>query len=225
MRNILLVEDQKDIQIANKIILERRGGYNVRLAMNLAEARQNIKELVPDLIVLDIMLPDGSGLDFLAELRNDFNLNIPVLLLTALSETSDELKGILAGGDDYITKPYDNKILLARIERSLQRVRQMPASLSIGKIKIDTASKRAYVDGKDMTLNSKEISLLEQFVQNPQKIMTSEYLYEKIWGQKMLSDDTALRKAISSLRIKLQEVGAEYTITVSRGEGYYFELK
>ncbi|MCL1878009.1 MAG: winged helix-turn-helix domain-containing protein [Defluviitaleaceae bacterium] len=94
----------------------------------------------------------------------------------------------------------------------------MPQKLSIGTIKIDTASKRAYVDGKDMNLNSKETSLLEQFIQNPQKIMTGEYLYEKVWGQKMLGDDTALR-------IKLQDIGAEYTITVSRGEGYYLELK
>ncbi|MCL2225612.1 MAG: response regulator transcription factor [Defluviitaleaceae bacterium] len=222
MSNILLVEDEIDIQRANKIILERRGGYTVRLAMNLAEARQSISESMPNLIVLDIMLPDGTGLDFLAELRNDMGINIPVLLLTALSETSDELKGIQAGGDDYITKPYDNRVLLAKIERALHRASIIPDTITLGKIKIDTASNRAFVNGNDIDLTPKEISLLGQFIQNPEKIMSSEYMYKKVWGQEMGKDDTAFRKAVSGLRTKLTEHEAGYTITASKGEGYYF---
>jgi CheY-like chemotaxis protein len=118
--NILLVEDNEDIQELNKEFLEETGGYNVRLAMSLTEARECIAESVPDIIVLDIMLPDGSGLDFLKELKQDKDM--PVLLLTALSESSDEIKGLRAGGDDYIAKPYDNNVLLARIETNLRRV-------------------------------------------------------------------------------------------------------
>lgn len=222
MHNILLVEDEPAIQRANKVILERRGGYTVCLAMNLTEARQSIAESMPDLIVLDIMLPDGTGLDFLAELR-DGDINIPVLLLTALSETSDELKGIKAGGDDYITKPYDNEVLLAKIERALLRASKIPATLSIGRIKIDTASNRAFVNDNDINLAPKEFSLLEQFIQNPEKTMSGKYLYKKIWGQEMGKDDKALRTAISGLRVKLTEHDAGYTVTVSKGEGYYFE--
>jgi len=122
---ILLVEDNKDIQELNKEFLEETGGYNVRLAMNLAEARESIAESEPDIIVLDIMLPDGSGLDFLKELKQD--RDVPVLLLTALSESSDEIKGLQAGGDDYIAKPYDNNVLLARIETSLFRALKVKA--------------------------------------------------------------------------------------------------
>jgi DNA-binding response OmpR family regulator len=220
MYNILLVEDEPAIQRANKVILERRGGYTVRLAENLAEARQSIAESVPDLIVLDIMLPDGSGLDFLAELRAG-DISIPVLLLTALSETSDELKGIEAGGDDYITKPYDNEILLAKISRALHRASKIPSTLSIGGIKIDTASGRAFVNGNDINLAPKEFALLQQFIQNPKKTINSDYLYEKIWGQGMHGNDKALRTAVSGLRVKLIKSG--YTVTVSKGEGYYFE--
>ncbi|MCL2216792.1 MAG: response regulator transcription factor [Defluviitaleaceae bacterium] len=223
MRNILLVEDEADIQFANKIFLERRGGYNVRLAMSLAEARQSIAELLPDLIVLDIMLPDGNGLDFLKELRQGMNINMLVLLLTALSETSDELKGLAAGGDDYITKPYDNRLLLARIERMLHRAAQIPDILAIGTVKMDMPSKRSYVNDKDMNLTSKEFSLLEQFVQHPETVMSAEHLYVKVWGQEMIGDYATLKKTISKLRTKLSELDAEYTIIAQKGRGYYLE--
>ena len=122
--NILLVEDNRDIQKLNKETLERRGGYEVRLAMNLAEARKQITEQVPCLIILDIMLPDGSGLEFLRELRH--STNIPVLLLTALGESGDIVKGLKAGGDDYLAKPYNNDVFLARIESLLRRSAQIP---------------------------------------------------------------------------------------------------
>jgi len=222
MYNILLVEDEAGIQFANKAHLERSGGYTVRTAMNLAEARQSITESVPDLIVLDIMLPDGSGLDFLNELRQAGN-NLPILLLTALSEADDQVKGLRAGGNDYLTKPYDNSVLIARIESALRTASKIPVSLSVGNVKIDTASKRAYVGDVDMGLNIKEFSLLEQFIQHPEQMLTTSGLYEKVWGQKMIKDNTALKTAISRLRAKLSELDAGYTITFSKGEGYYFE--
>jgi len=221
MYKVLLVEDEERILFANKIILERKGGYAVQSAVNIAEARICVQENQPDIIVLDIMLPDGSGLDFLEELRRD--KNIPVLLLTALSESSDEVKGIAAGGDDYITKPYNNDVLLGRIEMVLRRTYSIPETLTIGGIKIDIAAKKAFFNDEDMGLTPKEYSLLERFVQQPEKILSADNLYEKAWGQKMLGDDTTLRKTISALRTKLLELEAGYTITVSRGEGYYLE--
>ncbi|MCL2204419.1 MAG: response regulator transcription factor [Defluviitaleaceae bacterium] len=221
MYNVLLVEDEERILFANKIILERKGGYNVQTAVNLAEARKCVQENQPDIIILDIMLPDGSGLDFLEELRRD--KNIPVLLLTALSESGDELKGIAAGGDDYITKPYNNDVLLGRIEMVLRRTYSIPDTLTIGGIKIDIAAKKAFFNGEDMGFTPKEYSLFERFAGQPEKVMSADYLYEKAWGQKMLGDDSTLRKTISSLRTKLLELDAGFTITVSRGEGYYLE--
>jgi DNA-binding response OmpR family regulator len=177
MYKVLLVEDEERILFANKIILERKGGYAVQTAMNLAEARKCVQENRPEIIVLDIMLPDGSGLHFLEELRRD--KNIPVLLLTALSESGDELKGIAAGGDDYITKPYNNDVLLGRIEMVLRRTYSMPETLSIGGIKIDTAAKKAFFNGEDMGLTPKEYSLLERFAGQPEKVMSADSLYEK----------------------------------------------
>ena len=222
MRNVLLVEDEKAILIANKTILERRGGYKVRLAESLAEARQCLEQSIPDIILLDIMLPDGNGLDLLCELRES-NIKIPVLLLTALNEISDEIKGIEAGGNEYITKPYNNDVLLTRIDMLLKNAESMPDKIALGAIKIDVSARRVYVNDKEVALTSKELSLLEVFMQNPEKIFNGDYLYEKVWGQKMMDDDSVLRKTISKLRTKLQEFDAGYTVTVSRGEGWYFE--
>ena len=118
--DILLVEDNEDIQRANKKMLERRGGFNVRLAMNLAEARKQVAHAKPDIMVLDILLPDGNGLDFLRELRAGLSC-IPVLLLSVLGKAGDIVNGLQAGADDYMAKPYENAVMLARIESLLRR--------------------------------------------------------------------------------------------------------
>ena len=220
MKNILLVEDNVKIQEINKELLEEVGGYEVSLAMNLAEARASIKKRLPNLIVLDIMLPDGSGLDFLKELRSN-DVKTPVLLLTALSETSDEIRAIREGGDDYIAKPYDNGVLLVRIEALLRRTSFVPKSLSKGKLKLDFVSGSAYLDGEDMMLSKKEFSLLRLFIQNESCLMSAENLYEAVWGQPMGSDSQALSAALSRLRKKL--TGCGYTISTEYGVGYRFE--
>jgi DNA-binding response OmpR family regulator len=221
---ILLVEDEQIIQEKNKRILERRG-YSIRQAYSLAEARSIMGEKTPAegrrpcAIVLDIQLPDGSGLNFLHELRK--TSTIPVLMLTAMGTPEDIVKGLAAGGDDYLTKPYELAVFLMRVEALLRRASLMPATLGIGSIRIDTASGRAYINGEDMRLQQKEYSLLQQFVQNPDKVMSAEFLYEKVWGQKMNGDDNALKVALSKLRLKLEDTG--YTIVALRGEGYCFE--
>ena len=115
------MEDNEDIQRANKRTLEKYGGYNVRLAMNLSEARKQITTAEPDLMVLDILLPDGNGLDFLRELRASLSC-FPVLLLSVLGKAGDIVNGLQAGADDYMAKPYENAVMLARIESLLRRV-------------------------------------------------------------------------------------------------------
>jgi len=220
MYNVLLVEDEADIQFANKVLLERRGGYNVRLAMNLAQARRSIEEAVPDIIVLDIMLPDGSGLDFLEGLRQG-SRRIPVLLLTALSETSDELKGIQAGGDDYITKPYDNDILLARIEALLRRTQQVPQTITKGPLTLDLLSSCAFHSGENLMLTDKEFNLLLMLTQNEGQTLSPEYIYEKIWGQPLVGGKNVVQSAVKRFRQKIQPTG--YDIKTVYGKGYVFE--
>ena len=215
---LLLVEDEPLVQVNNKKILQRRG-YVIKQAMSLAEAREKIAEDSPRAIVLDIMLPDGSGLDFLNELRQ--TSNVPVLLLTAMGTSQDIIRGLEAGGDDYLTKPYNLSVFLMRVEALLRRSSLVPDMLEVGPLKLDPASGKAFIDGEDMVLPQKEYALLQQFAQYPEKIISAEYLYEKVWGQEMLEEDKSLKVAISKLRSKL--AGSGYTITASRGEGYYLE--
>ena len=215
---LLLVEDEPSVQANNKKILNRRG-YALRQAFTLAEARAHIREELPRAVVLDIQLPDGSGLELLHELRQ--TSNIPVLMLTAMGTPQDIIRGLEGGGDDYLTKPYELAVFLMRVEALLRRASIVPEVLGIGPLKLDPASVKAFINGEDMALSQKEYSLLQQFVQNTEKILSAEYLYKKVWGQEMLDDDNALKVAISKLRAKLADSG--YTITVSRGKGYYFE--
>ena len=215
---LLMVEDEVLIQEKNKRILERRG-YVLRQAFTLAEARAIIAEEPPRAIVLDIGLPDGSGLDFLHELRK--TSNVPVLMLTAMDTPEDMIKGLEAGGDDYLAKPYDLKIFLTRMESLLRRASLLPETLGIDSVKLDTASGTAFLNGEDMLLSKKEYAVLQLFVQHPEQTMNAEYLYEKAWGQEMLSDDSSFKTIISRLRKKLN--GSGFTITSERGEGYVLE--
>jgi len=215
---LLLVEDDKDVQASNKRILERRS-YKVRQAYTLAEARTIISEEAPDAIILDVMLPDGNGLDFLRQLRK--TSNIPVLVLTAMDTSDDVICGISAGGDNYLTKPYDLDIFVAQVAALLRRSQLIPESLSAGLLKLDTASGMAFLNGEDMLLSKKEYSLLQLFVQHPDKTMSTEYLFEKVWGLGMSIDNGALRNMVYKLRKKLE--GSGYTVSSERSEGYIFE--
>ena len=237
---LLLVEDEPLVQANNKMILGRRG-YSLRQAYSLAEARSIIAQEPPRAIILDIQLPDGSGLDLLQELRggkvgrkntrdgsnsqyiilNTQSSNVPVLMLTALGTPEDVIQGLMAGGDDYLPKPYDLSVFLMRVEALLRRASIIPDTLGIGPIKLEPAAGHALLNGEDMRLPQKEYSLLQEFTQHPGKILSAEYLYVKVWGQEFFDEDTALKVAISKLRAKL--AGSGYTITASRGEGYYIE--
>ena len=215
---ILTVEDEPVVQQSNKRILERRG-YKTKQAYSLAEAWRIINESPPSAIILDVQLPDGLGFDFLRKFRE--TSNIPVMMLTALDTPQDVIQGLEAGGDDYITKPYDLSVFVVRVAALMRRASIVPELLSLGPIQLDTAAGRAYFNGDDLGLQQKEFALLQQFMQHPTRVFGSEYLYEKVWGKDMLGQDNPLKVAISKLRTKLSATG--YTIFVTRGEGYSFE--
>ena len=215
---ILLVEDNEKIMQGNERMLRRRG-YGVVMALTLAEARKALEAQMPDLIVLDIMLPDGSGLDFMAELRQYSKM--PILLLTGLTTPEDVVRGLTAGGDDYLAKPYDFGVLLARVEALLRRAEQIPEKLTRDRLSLDVAAGVAMLDGADLLLTQKEFALLLIFVQNESRFISAEYLYEKLWKQPMTGDSNALRSTLKRLRAKLD--GSGYCITLSKGEGYQFE--
>lgn len=215
---LLLVEDNPRIQLANKDMLELLG-YEVSLAMNLSEARACIIDKAPDVVVLDVMLPDGSGLDFLQELHQESNA--PVLMLTALGSTEDTVRGLSLGADDYLAKPYAYAVLAARVEALLRRAIQIPEKLIRDRLSLDVAAGVAMLDGTDLLLTQKEFALLLIFIQNEENFISSEYLYEKAWKQPMAGNSQALKKTIFNLRKKIENSG--WHIEWSRGEGYCFE--
>ena len=165
------------------------------------------------------MLPDGNGLDFLRQFRK--TSSIPVLVLTAMDTSDDVISGISAGGDNYLTKPYDLDVFVAQVAALLRRSSLIPETLSVGLLKLDTASGMAFLNGEDMLLSKKEYSLLQLFVQHPDKTMSTEYLFEKVWGLGMSIDNSALRNMVYKLRKKLE--GSGYTVSSERSEGYVFE--
>jgi DNA-binding response OmpR family regulator len=220
--SILLVEDNERIQKANRDML-RLLGYDVSIAMSLAEARRCVEAKPPDAIVLDIMLPDGSGLDFLREVREASS--VPVLMLTALRTPDDTVRGFSTGADDYVAKPYDYRVLAARIEALLRRAdtpREAVRKLQKGPLELDVISSRAFLKGQDMLLAQKEFSMLLFFVQNEGKFVSAEQVYGQIWHQPMADDANAVRTVASRLRKKLE--GSGCTLTSGHGKGYCFKL-
>lgn len=219
---ILLVEDNPDILWANHAMFESLG-FTVVTAKRLNEAKERLAETPPDVIVLDIMLPDGNSLDFMQEIRK--LTSAPVLMLTALTEKDDRLAGLRAGGDDYITKPYDMDELTERVNAFLRReriYRENPVKeIIIGPLRLDMISGRAYLNDEDLLLAPKEFLLLVLLARSEGKILASQYLYETVWNAPMLGDTQSVKKAISRLRAKL--TGSGFIINAQRSEGYCLE--
>lgn len=216
---ILMIEDNPDILRTNREQLELEG-YRILEAESLAEGRQAADEEKPDLILLDILLPDGSGLEYCREL---FGGNRPrILFLSALNTKQEVIAGLRAGGDDYITKPYLMEELLARVEALLRRDNRNTAadtSLSIDNLKICSTSRRVLLNGRDLLLRPMEFSLLEYLGHRPGRYVTSSELYEKLWGQNPLNDTDTVTVHMSKLRRKLGN-DAPVRIESRWGKGY-----
>jgi len=216
---ILLVEDNPHIMKVNRQVLTMQG-YQVLEAETLHQGRELFLKEKPSLIILDITLPDGDGLQFCEELRD--GSNVPILFLSAKKEKKEIVEGLEAGGDDYLPKPYDLDELVARVKTLLRKAKRIPDTISNGTLTLRVSSNQAFVNGVDIGLSENiEFSLLCIFVQNENRYLSAEYLYEKVWGQPMLGNDNALKNAVSKLRKKLEE--SEFTITTERGSGYCFE--
>lgn len=217
---ILLVEDSWEIQRVNSRMLTRRG-YRVESAMTLAEARDRLRASPPDLVVLDILLPDGDGLDFCAELRA-LRAEMPILFLTARDKVSDIVKGLEGGGDDYLTKPYDYDVFAARVEALLRRAGQnRQQRREIGPITLDYARQRAYLHGEDALLKPREFALLALLVEHMGENMTPEALYETIWGAEVNSDLRTVYVHIAGLRRKLRMEGTRGLRIENEREKWY----
>lgn len=207
MNTILIIEDNARILDTNKEYLETEG-YTVHTAATLAEGMAVLQKEAVDMIVLDIMLPDGSGIDFCAEIRKQYD--IPVLYLTCLEEDTTLVNALKAGGDEYMTKPYKLEALSARVMALLRRVRlerSAPKFLTVGPLTVDCGKRVMFLNGKDMMLKPKEFDLLLALVRSMDRRYTAVELYNLVWPGKANDTGTDVRTVavhISSLRKKLE---------------------
>lgn len=228
---ILLVEDNKDILLLNSKVLIREG-YTVLTAETLAEAKGKIIDSSIDLIILDIILPDGSGLDFCEDLRR--TCTTPVLFLTSKRESVDIINGLKSGGDDYITKPYKLDELVARVKAQLRRSEYALHSASqsdgantieYGPIKLDLLQLVAYVNGKDICLTPKEFNLLQVLIKNKEVAISTSDLFRTVWGESLPEDPRLVWTHISRLRTKMGiDSNSNINIAAERGFGYLLHM-
>jgi DNA-binding response OmpR family regulator len=227
-QTILLVEDNAHILKVNRAMLER-AGYRALTATDLAQARAAVKTLTPDLLVLDIMLPDGDGIEFCRELRAPGSglQALPVLFLSAKNQNEDIVDGLRAGGDDYLPKPYDIRVLIARVEALLRRAGkgagadQRPPVVKFGPLTLDTAAMRAFLRGHDIALTPREFAILLALARAQGEPVAPADLYALAWGMGANHDVRAVRTHVSRIRAKLGGAASpDFTIETDYGRGY-----
>ncbi len=222
---IFIVEDEQDILEVVKFNLIK-DGYQVDYAVNGIEAMKKIGANSPDLVLLDIMLPDVDGIQILKNLKSDPVLkDILIIMLTAKGEESDIVKGLELGADDYITKPFSPRVLLARVKAALRRREQKPdkkdGSLKIGNISIIPGRFEAYVNDEPLTLTKTEFNLLYFLAQRPGWVFTRNQIIDAVQGEGYPVTDRSVDVQIVGLRKKLGEAGDR--IETVRGVGYRFK--
>ena len=213
---VLLVEDDEDLGELVKYNLEKNQ-FKVDWVLDGREALERIKTNRYNLIILDLMLPGISGLDICREIReNPTNKDVPVIVLTALSDEDTKVKGFSVGADDYVTKPFSMKELLARIEAVLRRAGYVRRdTVEFEGIVYDKKSKSVTVDGNPIYLTKTELQLLEFFLEHPEQLFSREELLEKIWGHDHNETTRTVDVYISRLRKKLGDKG-KYLKTLPR---------
>lgn len=222
MSVVLLVEDNLKIMEINTIALKRYG-YDILQADTVERALQLLSMHTPDIIVLDIMLPDGNGIDLCKRLKMD--KDIPIIFLSALGSNKDIIEGLEAGGDDYLVKPYPLDVLAAKIKVQLRSARKKEKPFTFGDLRFDLLSVTAFCNGKDMNLTPKEFALLYLLTVGgkKQEPVSKEKLYETVWGKPLTEDSRVLWTTISRLKGKLADYKSKFVISYSRSDGYILE--
>lgn len=217
---IVIVEDDEDIADSIRYNLER-DGFRVRTATTGESALDVILDNPPDLVILDLNLPHMSGFELCRRLKREaLTSRLPILILTARAAEADKVLGLNLGADDYITKPFSMRELMARVNAVLRRVKGIEANRPVyddGSLRIDPSSFSVVVDGKEVRLTRKEFALLEELARNAGRVMMRDTLLERVWGLSYYGDSRTLDVHIRRLRQKLGKPEAIETVT---GIGY-----
>jgi two-component system alkaline phosphatase synthesis response regulator PhoP len=225
MTTILVVDDEDSIRSIVTAYLEAEG-YTVHTAIDGQGALAAFRRYKPELIVLDIMLPGMDGLEILQHLRRESD--VYVLLLTARSEDTDRIIGLTVGADDYLTKPFNPRELVARVKAILRRTRGNAAEdnavLRFRHIRIDTLRHKVWRDDEEIDLTALEFNVLKTLATYPEMVMSREQLLEQVWGYDFYGDERVVDVHIKRIRQKLEvdPANPQYVVTV-RGVGYKFE--
>jgi two-component system phosphate regulon response regulator PhoB len=220
-RKVLIVEDEVAIRQMIAFNLSR-AGFAVDEAENSAAARVRIADARPDLVLVDWMLPDASGLELTRSLRRDeANRDLPIIMLTARAQESDKVAGLEGGADDYITKPFSPRELLARINALLRRSGPDDDTiLDAGRLRLDPASHRVWAGEREVSLGPTEYRLLKFLLQNQDRVYSRGQLLDQVWGQNVYVEERTVDVHVRRLRQALEPFGVEGCVQTVRGAGY-----
>ena len=228
MYNILICDDDRDIVAALKIYLSSQKDYRLFEAYTGKQALEAVKNNDIQLVLLDIMMPEMDGIAVTAKLRE--TSNIPIILLTAKSESADKVHGLNVGADDYITKPFDPMEVLARVRSQLRRYTMLGARIEqpdryvLGGIELNDVDKSVTVDGQPVQLTPSEYGILRLLIKNPGRVYSSSQIYEQVWNEASLGSEHSVAVHIRHLREKVEINPSEPRyIKVVWGLGYNME--
>ena len=220
--SIHIVEDEQPIITLVKYNLEKEG-YKVSFSDNGNDGIEDIKRLSPDLVLLDWMLPDFSGVEICKSLKKEKNFkNIPIIMLTAKGEDEDKVKGLNSGADDYITKPFSFPELLARIKALLRRSKPSLISdiIEFEDLKVDRITRRVFRKNKEIHLGPKEYDLINFFIKNPKRVYSRDLILENIWTNNINVETRTVDVHIRRLRQTINIKGTKELIRTVRSAGY-----
>lgn len=228
---ILVVEDEPAIQtlIAANLV---RAGHEVITVGDAEEATRRLSAALPDMILLDWMLPGMSGLDLARRLRSDTRTRgVPIIMLTARGDEADKVKGLETGADDYVTKPFSPRELLARIQAVLRRHRPQATEDAVevpgpnGPLKLDPATHRVTACGQPVSLGPTEFRLLHFLMTHPERVHSRMQLLDQVWGDHVFVEERTVDVHIRRLRAALEPSGHDGLIQTVRGAGYRFSIE
>jgi len=224
---ILVIEDEPAIQQLIEVNL-RLAGYEVEQALNVNEARELINHKLPDVILLDWMLPGTSGINYAKELRSESRTQqIPLIMLTAKGAEQDKVTGLQVGADDYVTKPFSPKELCARIQAVLRRRAPQLShdAITLGALMLDPTTHRVQANGQVIHLGPTEFRMLHFFMAHPERVFSRAQLLDKLWGDHVFIEERTVDVHIRRLRRALAPTGHDKHVQTVRGAGYRFSHK